>query len=721
MTHRVIRAMTLAGVALAVAPCAFGQSSPLLPSRTFQVLRDEISGERPLADFSAIVTRFSGFAPSKGGDAIAEYIAGRLRASGLAEVAIEGFPADGQQYVWAFLTEPAWEAEAGTLEMVAPRVERLADFRMHRVVLGRFSTSAELTAELVDVGAGTSDADYAGKTVRGKLVLASGDPGDAHAQAVWRHGAAGVVWFRAQDGLDRATLVSNPSIVPWRGPKGEAPGFAFSLPSSTGLPLRRELARGERVTLRAVVRATTGPGEYKQVSGAIVGTDPSLREVWIKAHNNYRNTGGANNLTGVGATLEMARVLQHLVATGRLERPRRTIRFFWSAEHYGATYQFHRHPEWRDRVLGLLNVDMTGFHQAKTGASMWLYRLPYSLPHFLSDVSEELLRSVGRANTMMLAARDGGPDADLIFAPTGSRDPMHYGVSEFWGPSDHEDVADGSLGVPAVLYNDWPDPFLGTQQDDLDKVDPTQMRRSILAVGATAYYLATADGAAIPALASVMTGYAQQRLAREAMRANALLDRADGATLFADHREAANILTQAILRETAALETVPVLGTSEQATAALARSRRQLAALHEVNLAALTERARSVASARGLTWRETPRPADEQRLAALVPSRTPAVRGPVNIFRPEYGKTWLAEKLGNPNYLDELAIAKAGHYVWYEALNFANGRRTLLDIRDLVAAEYGPVPGADLEQYFRLLERAGVVALAPAARSEVPR
>ena len=721
MNQTVIALATLAGLVLICAQSVSAQSSALLPSSTFQVLRDEISGERPLTDFSAIVTRFSGFAPSKGGDAMAEYIAERLRTAGLAEVTIEGFPGDGQSYVWAFLTEPAWEAETGTLEMVAPRVERLADFKVHRVVLGRFSTSADTTAELVDVGAGTRDTDYAGKAVRGKLVLASGEAGEVHERAVWQHGALGIVSFRAQDTLERAKLVSNPSIVPWRGPRGEAPGFAFSVPASIGLALRRELARGERVSVRAVVHATTGRGEYKQVSAAVRGSDPSLREVWIKAHNNYRNTGGANNLTGVGATLEMARVLQHLVQSGKLPRPRRTIRFFWSAEHYGATYQFHRHPEWLDRVLGLLNVDMTGFHQAKTGASMWLYRLPHSLPHFLSDVCEEFLHSVGRANTMMLAARDGGSDADVIFAPTGTREPMHYGVSDFWGPSDHEDVVEGSLAVPAVLYNDWPDPFLGTQHDDLDKVDPTQMRRAMLTVAATAYYLAGADDGAVPVLASVIAGYAQQRLARESGRANALIDRAAGAALFMEHREATNILAQAIVRETAALESVALLGKSDPAAAAVARARRQLAALHDANLAALNDRAKSLAGARGLTWRELPRSADELRVASFVPSRTLAVRGPVNIFRPEYGAFWLAEKTGNPKYLDELAIAKAGRYVWFEALNFVNGRRTLLDIRDLVSAEYGAVDANDIEQYFRLLERVGIVTIARAVRSDAAR
>ena len=63
------------------------------------------------------------------------------------------------------------------------------------------------------------------------------------------------------------------------------------------------IARGERVRLRATVKATTGTGEYKQVTAVIPGTDPSAPEVWVKAHDNYRNTGGGNNLTGVGATI----------------------------------------------------------------------------------------------------------------------------------------------------------------------------------------------------------------------------------------------------------------------------------------------------------------------------------------------------------------------------------------------------------------------------------
>jgi hypothetical protein len=707
------RRLLLALFASVVPSVAAAQPSSLLPTDYFHAIREEASGEAPLVDFKAIEARFSGWAPSKGGDEMADYIASRMREHGLEQVAVEGFPADGRKYVWAFLTEPAWEAEAGSLTMVEPNTERLADFALHRVVLGRFSSSADVRADLVDVGAGVAEADYQGKDVAGKLVLASGSPGDVHARAVWQHKAAGVVWFRTQDSRERPHLVSNAAIVPWQGPQGEPPGFTFSVSYTTGMDLRRQLTSGRRIVLHALVRASTGPGEYKQVTAAIPGIDPTLREVWIKAHTNYRNTGGGNNLTGVGATIELARVMRRLTSSGVLPKPRRTIRFFWSAEHYGATYQFHRHPDWLDRVLGLLNVDMTGFHQGKTGATMWLYRLPHSLPHFLSDVGEEFLRSVGRANTVVLLERDGVSRADPTYAPTGSREQMRYGVSDFWGPSDHEDVAEGSLRVPAVLYNDWPDPFIGTQEDNLDKADPTQMRRAILTVGATAYYLATVDGHGISSLVNVMVEYAQARLATDARRAFDAIEAASGEALLRQHLEAVNLLKQAIRRESAALETVAALAHGAETDRAVARARRQLTNLNDVNLAALTERSRTRASSLGLTWREPERTPDERRLATLVAARNMAIRGPVNIFRPEYGATWLIEKTKDPQVTERLAIRKAGPYVWYEAMNFVDGKRTLLDIRDLVSAEYGPIAPADLEEFFRLLERVGVVTLLP--------
>jgi hypothetical protein len=682
---------------------ASAQTTPLLPADQIRAIREESSGERALSHFRHIVSHYSGFAPSRGGDQIAEYLAGQARDHGLSSVAVEGFPADGRRYFWTFLTEPAWEAEAGTLTMVEPRSQLLADFSAMPVVLGRFSRSADLTAGLVDVGTGAAESEYSGKEVRGKLVLASGDAGTAHALAVWGHGALGVVTYRMRDAKEPLPLVANPSLVPWTGPRGESPGVAFGIPYPVAAELRDLLARHESVVLHASVRATTGPGAYQQVSAVIPGTDPDLPEVWVNAHDNYRNTGGANNLTGVGATVEIGRVLASLIARGTLPRPRRSIRFLWGAEHFSSVYDFFVHPDRTARVLAFLNVDMVGYHQERAKSVFHLYRTPASLPHFVNDVAEELLGAVGRANaeTVREAAISSplpNDEHDPLFAPTGSRDQLHYSVEEFWGPSDHEDVV--TLGVPAVLYNDWPDPWIGTQEDDLGRTDPTQMRRAVLTIAATAYYLATVTPPDAVRLVHLVATGAETRMAADLRRAFGLAEQS-GAV------EATTLLEQSFARERATIRTLGQLGTDPSLARSVTEAERWLEAVHATHLTALTggaaagkKPARSAGSVDSLTL--------------LVPVRVDSIKGPVHFFRPEYGVAWLEKKTGQAGIQNGVRMARRGHYTMFETLNFADGRRSLAEIRNAVSAEYGPIPADEVVEYFRFLERVGVVSIGPA-------
>jgi hypothetical protein len=100
-----------------------------------------------------------------------------------------------------------------------------------------------------------------------------------------------------------------------------------------------------------------------------------------------------------------------------------------------------------------------------------------------------------------------------------------------------------------------------------------------------------------------------------------------------------------------------------------------------------------------------------------TPTRADSIRGPVHFFRPEYGLAWLRLKTGKEDVRSLVKLASSGHYVLFEALNFADGRRNLLEIRDAVSAEYGPVSGEAIEEYFRFLESVGVVAIGRAARA----
>jgi hypothetical protein len=308
------------------------------------------------------------------------------------------------------------------------------------------------------------------------------------------------------------------------------------------------------------------------------------------------------------------------------------------------------------------------------------------------------------------SSRQGIGFYDAVFAPTGSRDTFHYLIDEFAGPSDHEDVAEASLGVPAVMYGDWPNVYLGTQLDDAAHADPTQLRRCVITVAATAYYLATAGPAEMTTLAPVMVGYAQARLGREAARANVLIEHARDAELASVQGDAMNQLTQAVAREAAAIGSLAALGESPAARAALARARRQIESVSAANVAAFREAVHARAAAANVTIAADAPASGARRFDELIPRRTEAIRGPVNFFRPEYGATWLAQKSGDPDFRSKVALATRGHYVLYETLNFANGTRTLREVRDAASAEYGPVDLAEVDQYFRFLESVGLVA-----------
>ena len=687
---------------------AFGQSSTLIDDRSFKALIDESSGEMGLVHFGKLLA-FSGYAPSRGAEQIAEYLAEQARASGLSSVHIEKFPSDGKLFYWGFRSEPWWEAKRAELWLVEPERKRIASFDAYRGYLARFSRSADVTTELVDVGAGTSPSDYKGKSVAGKMVLAYGSAGEVHRLAVWENKAAGVLVYRVQNHYDEPDLIRSASVDHRDGPNGEPPAFAFSVSYRGGRELSERLGAGERLVVHAEVDTETRrDGYYPQVHATIPGTEPDLPAVWIQAHNNYRSSAGGNNLTGVGVTVDLARTFASLMADGRLPRPRRNIHFVWGAEHKAIIYYFYQYPEAIPSVLAFLNLDMVGDHQELSNSILRLYRTPYSTPSFVNDVVQEMFETVSAGNTTSLRHR-GVQFLLPVLEPSGSRDQFFYKIEEFWGPSDHEDVT--PLGLHAVLLNTWPDPYIGTNEDTKERADATQMKRATVIAGASAYILATAGPREIPVLVQNALGKARARLAEEERRAMDLLWQSSSKDPPEDRREAANIIARAYERETKALGSLEVFATGdERALEYISDNVNELAGGESAAQVRLRRHARAVARSSGVDLKE-PGPRIVQGSALLVPVRSPEIKGPVSVTSAQYGRDWLAEKLADPTVLDEVRLAARGRYYAFETLNFADGKRNLQQIRDAVAAEYGPAPLDEVEQYFRVLEQAGVVEL----------
>lgn len=195
-------------------------------------------------------------------------MAEQLRTYGLSDVRIEEFAADGSQWYGTQRARPAWDAEFAELwelrraQGEAVRIKRLASFDAMPVTLAQDSERGHVTASLVDVGEGTNARDYEGKDVRGKLVLASEQPGPVAELAVAKFGAAGVVSYAQNQRT--AWWGDDDTLVRWGHLETFAPysTFAFMIAPGTARRLQQRLAAGEEILLQAAVEAGRPVFEY---------------------------------------------------------------------------------------------------------------------------------------------------------------------------------------------------------------------------------------------------------------------------------------------------------------------------------------------------------------------------------------------------------------------------------------------------------------------------
>jgi len=174
-----VRSTTIVFVCLLLATrSGYAQQSTLLPEPVIASLSQELSGETAKRNLEYIA-RHHRMRGSRGFRAAAEHIVEQLRAYGLTDARIEQFPADGKIFYGTQRSRPPWDVEFAELwelrETSAGWAQniKLASWEAMPVSLAQDSESGEVTTELIDVGNGTSERDYAGKDVRGKIVLAA--------------------------------------------------------------------------------------------------------------------------------------------------------------------------------------------------------------------------------------------------------------------------------------------------------------------------------------------------------------------------------------------------------------------------------------------------------------------------------------------------------------------------------------------------------------------
>lgn len=703
----------LVAVAIVLAPVgpALAQQSPFLPEQVYRLLVNEISGDIAFEHVRWFTHYHRPMGGSEGYQAVERYVEQKAREFGLEDVRVVRLKSD----------TTAWHATVGELWLIEPELRRLAYSKEVPLALADYSRSADVaSAELVDVGDGTTEDDYAGKSVAGTLVLASGSLARVMDEAVWKRGALGVVAFTTN------RVPDHPDQYPWtRIPiesddKTKKGTFAFVLSNREGEKLRRQL-RGATTPFKVRAKIESSwPESYQSIVEAVIrGTEVHDQDIVLTGHLQEEMHSANDDASGCANVLEIARALKKLIDEGRLPRPRRDIRFWWLDEISASEQYFADRPDERRQLLANINQDMVGALQSAGSRVQFVTRPPFSRAGFLGDVVESIVEALVDGNTSYLAAgqarqvRQGAaqiassttedlPFSAPVLSRLGTREPYDARVIPFHNSTDHQVFNMAIVGVPGVTFTNWPDQFIHSSDDDLWQIDSTQLKRNAVAVAASALYLANATDGQVPELLATMYGAALERLSRDARTA---IEMATCAGCADRYRRAETLVREAAARERRALESVSAFtakgGAGERA---LAQVLQQLPTWADAA-------ARLAAVYTGITGQKPPA-ASSTAAEREAATRIPVVEVTVQQFLDR------RSKIERPRGLHTLMA--------YEVMNFIDGKRSVLEISYAVSAEadaagewyYGSVTLDDVARYVDSAEKAGIVRMKTLARTE---
>jgi aminopeptidase YwaD len=662
----------------------------------------EYSGLRAKGDVAEIV-QYHRIQASPGFRAAAHHVKEVLAAMGVSAQVLT-YPANDQTVYWGSSMFQEWEATEATLHLIEPadKARKLADFSECKTSLIQRSASADnLEAEVAVLEDGEEDEEYEGLDVHGKLVMTKGDLDRVHYLAVGKHGAVGILFDGMHESPPVYQRIDLPDLVRytsfwWR--PGDKQCFGFVVSPRVGEELR-SLARSQHsegkppLRVRAHVVSRLYDGQMEVVSALIPGeTD---QEIVVVAHLCHPQPSANDNASGSAAVIELARTLQRLMGTGKLARPRRSIRLLWVPEMTGTVAYLATNPERIPRMVAGINLDMVGENQDVCGSVFIVEGTPAALPSFATDLLDRM-----REEWLTGAQSPRGTASYPLFRHT---------VNPFSGGSDHYVLSDPTVGVPTPMLIQWPDKFWHTSGDTLEKVDPRML--GVLGGLATtyAYFLANAGRREANWLGNEMLARFRARLAR--MVQDALTDALaakDGEELSQAATRLSKQAEFARDRQREAFRTLLRLAAQENELVTHLQAEADWAVKHELEgTRALLQR-----QAQELGLPNVPPPPQKEPDSAgkeattLVPGRL--FPGPVSpgahlhrlsAAEREEARAWQKE---HRKVYD--AMATVANY-------WVDGKRTVAEIADLVELETGKRDVRLLVHHYKLLKQLELMSL----------
>lgn len=645
----------------------------LIDDSLWKAIMNEYSGEKAAKHILELSKfhRISGGSP--GYHAAVKYVTQVMKSLGAYEVEVEEHLADGDRTYLQWRSMCGWDIKEAEL-WLENTGELLARFSDVPVSVFVYSNKADVATEAVYVGQGMSDKDYQNRDVRGKIVLATGDGDVVHNEAVVKRGAAGVVVGPSGNDPYRSKyprLVALHRLRSNKSLRGKTT-FGFSLSFLQFQKILQLLERGEKVRLRASVNARLFDGTMETVSALLKGRIFPQKEIIFTAHLDHYSPGANDNASGSASLLEIARTLISLIDRGIIERPKRSIRFLWFGEMHGFAGYLSKDEGIGKRGIAGLNLDMVGEDLYKTRSIMTLVRTPFSNPSFISDLVEHMVEYI---------------DGIQIFSSSGSDQQFNYRISDFKGGSDHFMLSDPTVNVPSVCISHDNDIFHHTHMDDLDKIDPTELKRIGVLSLASALLVANAEEMEAVRLAAEVSTQGVKRLSeRTKICMHDLYNVSQNpqessqiSKFFKESNLFIDILAQVEIK---ALESVKELSDSVRVKEFTKKMAEILKASAISEKKKLNQYFNLLCEMKSIKTSPVDLSAEEKELGRIVPRRL--FRGPISQF---YFEDLMGEGM---NWYREYSRKDRD---WVnrrtEIINFIDGKRNLLDIYYAVSAEFG--------------------------------
>jgi aminopeptidase YwaD len=710
--------MTVRRVAVCAAACLMAvtgmpaqerEDRTLLSHDQMRAIVNEASGERAMHTLLELVPyqRVRLASEYKSAFRESEVMARMAREYGFTNVRIESFPSG-----------PQWQPSVGELWTTTPVSRKLYDIHDVALALGQGTPTGDVSGELIDIGAGRAQ-DLEGKDLAGKVLLSSSGLGP-FGQAASK-GAVGIIGYTALRPNDFPDQIPDTRFTPPQGVT--TPTFGWAVEPRVGRDLALRLGRGEKITIRSIVKAEMVPSKAEVVHAEIAGDGSTTQEVAVSGHlyEGVIKQGANDDNSGCALTLEIGRAYIKLVNEGALPRPKRTINFQWGAEISGTNAWLNAHPEKEKVIIGDLNFDMEGIRLALSRSYWILQRTPDTFPSYINDIAQSMMEWVSDVTRERVRYRANGYAPSLeVVAPTGSRDAFYTRTDKHYGSSDH--VTYMQHGIPSVMFITWPDMWYHSSEDTPDKQDPTQYKRAaVVGVGAMAV-LATGTDVVAGRVTSENYGRGSERIGDSMRKASGYLaDAADADALAAAYKDArvtvrhqaeiekAVVRSSAVLYENPAAAPVRLAGLEAAIDKTLAMRYDELRALYAVHAPRVQAPALPATSGwPAMTGAEQ----EASRLVVeCVNGATRSGCASAGAGRGGRGGAGGRGAAGGPSIPQHMNAE----------LSILLGKgKTVLEIRDFLSGEFEPVPLADVMAVLKAREAAGTIKLVAKA-PEPPR